>query len=230
MGVDTTYPASRRGYLSQDELKQYADITVSDSVEAEDRISQAEELIDAWVGYQERFMEQVIQGLASAGTTNTLTLESIQQNIFDIDYLKLCQIEILGGTGAGQIRKITANTRAGVITVDEDWDTTPDSTSFYKIYQLGKFPRRQDVTSHITSGITTIYKSIPEAVRRAVAAQVQYVIEMGDAYFSTDKSELTGENIGDYSYSKKGGGIHNLVAPKTKLLLRGIKNRLGTIV
>lgn len=230
MGVETTYPASRRGYLSQDELKQYADITISDATEAEDRISQAEELIDAWVGYQERFMEQVIQGLASAGGTNTLTLETIQQNTLDVDYLKLCQIEILGGTGAGQIRKITANTRAGVVTVDADWDTQPDSTSFYKIHQLGKFPRCGDVSSYVSGGVTTIYKSIPEAVRRAVAAQVQYVIEMGDAYFSSDKSELTGENIGDYSYSKKGGGLHNLIAPKAKLLLRGIKNRLGKIV
>lgn len=229
MGLDTTYPASRRGYLSQDELKQYADITISDSPEAEDRISQAEEMVDAWVGYQEKFMDHAIQGLGSAGAADTITLESTQQNSFDIDYFKLCQIEIIGGTGAGQIRKITTSTKAGVLTVDENWDTNPDSTSFYKITQLGKFPRRGDVITHMESGVTTYYKSIPEAVRRAVAAQVQYMIDMGDNFFSTDKSELESESIADYSYSRKAGS-HMLIAPKAKLLLRGIKNRMGIMV
>ena len=41
-------------------------------------------------------------------------------------------ITITGGTGAGQIRRITSNT-ATIISVSPDWTTTPDSTSTFKI-------------------------------------------------------------------------------------------------
>lgn len=230
MPINTTLPTSRRGYLSQVELAQYADITINDADEANDVISQAEEMIDSNVGYQDKFMEYDITGLASSGTSNTITLETLHQNSYDEDYFAWCQIEIIGGTGQGQIRKITTSTKPGVLTVDSNWSTTPDSTSFYKINQLGKFPRKCDVTSHSHPSYTKYYKSIPEMVRRATAAQVAYVTEMGASYFKGDKSNMESESIGDYSYSRKGSGTHNLIAPKAQLLLRGIKNRLGTII
>lgn len=232
MGVLSTQPTSRRGYLSQAELEQMANITITDTTEADDRISQAEEIIDAYVGAQEKYMVESIKGLAAAGGANSLTLEQSQQNNYDIDYFKLCDIEILGGTGAGQRRKCTGSTKAGVLTVDA-WTTPPDATSFYKITQVGKFPRCEDVVTYTnTGGITTYYKSIPEAIKRAVAAQIEYVIEMGDAFFAGDKSEMESESIGDYSYTKGQGvaSIGKLIAPKAKILLKGIFNRTGTLV
>lgn len=231
MGVTSTQPTSRRGYLSQGELEQLANITITDTAEADDRISQAEELIDAYVGPQDQYMTESIKGLASAGGSTSLTLETSHQNNFDIDYFKLCEVEILGGTGVGQRRKITVSTKAGVLTVGSAWVTTPDNTSIYKIYQLGKFPRRQDVETY-TSGVnTTYYKAIPEAIKRAVAAQVGYFVEMGDAYFAGDKSEMESESIGDYSYSKGLGvsSLYKLISPKVKILLKGIINRSGSI-
>ena len=42
------------------------------------------------------------------------------------------QVRIVGGTGAGQVRYVWSNT-ANVITVEEDWDVRPDSTSVYRI-------------------------------------------------------------------------------------------------
>jgi len=231
MGVTSTQPTSRRGYLSQGELEQMANITITDATEADDRISQAEELIDAYVGPQDQYMTESIKGLASAGGSTSLTLETSHQNNFDIDYFKLCEVEILGGTGVGQRRKITASTKAGVLTVDSAWVVTPDSTSVYKIYQLGKFPRRKDVEVY-TSGVnTTYYKAIPEAIKRAVAAQVGYFVEMGDAYFEGDKSEMESESVGDYSYSKglNVSNLYKLISPKAKTLLKGIVNRTGSI-
>lgn len=232
MGIQSTLPTSRRGYLSQDELKQLANITITDATEADDKISQAEEMIDAYVGPQDKYMVESIKGLASAGAASSITLETSQQNTFDIDYFKLCEVEILGGTGVGQRRKITASTKAGVLTVDSAWTTPPNNTSFYKISQIGKFPRGCDVETY-TSGVnTTYYKSIPEAIKRAVAAQVEYFIEMGDAFFAGDKSEMESESIGDYSYTKGQGvgSIAKLISPKAKILLKGIFNRLGQIV
>lgn len=232
MPVLSTVPTSRRGYLSQAELEQFANITVTDTTEADDVISQAEELIDSFVGYQDRFLDYEIEGRAVSATSTTLTLETEHQNMFEADYFKWCTVEILGGTGGGQRRKISASTKAGVITVDSAWTVTPGSTSFYKIYQLGKFPRLLDVTSHVHETVTTYYKYIPEPVRRAVAAQVEFIINQGDAFFATDKSEKQSESIGDYSYSlgdASATGISRMVAPKAKMLLRGFVNRKGKI-
>ncbi len=39
---------------------------------------------------------------------------------------------VTAGTGAGQVRAITGNTATG-LTVDENWDTTPDDTSQYVV-------------------------------------------------------------------------------------------------
>jgi hypothetical protein len=234
MGILSTQATSRRGYLSQDELEQMADITVTNSAEADDQISQAEEMIDSYVGPQDKFYDETLTGLASAGASTSITLESAQQNTFDIDYFKLCEVEIIGGTGAGQRRKITGSTKAGVLTIDTAWDTNPDTTSYYKISQIGKFPRDIDVDTYTSGSNTTYYKQIPEAVKRAVASQVQYVIEMGASYFSSDKADMQSESIGDYSYSKAGGtgsgNIGKMISPKAKMLLNGIYNRVGKLI
>ncbi|MBN2263078.1 MAG: hypothetical protein JW735_09200, partial [Prolixibacteraceae bacterium] len=231
MGVTSTQPTSRRGYLSQSELEQMANITVTNATEADDRISQAEEMLDAYVGPQDKYMDHEVIGIAAAGASTSITLETSQQNTFDIDYFKLCDVEILGGTGAGQRRKCTGSTKAGVLTVDT-WTTTPSTDSFYRITQVGKFPRRCDVETYTSGTNTTYYKSIPEAIKRAVAAQIEYIIEMGDAFFAGDKPDMQSESIGDYSYTK-GEGISNiskLIAPKAKVLLKGIYNRTGQII
>jgi hypothetical protein len=44
---------------------------------------------------------------------------------------------------------------------------------------------------------------------------------------------MVSERIGDYSYSKSDGsgrGVDQLIAPKAKELLRGIRNRKGAII
>lgn len=233
MPITSTTPTTERGYLSQSELEQFANITVTDTAEADDVISQAEELIDSFVGYQCKFIDEDYTGRAVSATSTTLTLETVHQNIFDVDYLKWCTVEILGGTGAGQRRKISNQTKAGVLTVEDTWTTTPSSDSFYRIHQLGKFPRLRDVTSHLDSGVTTYYKLIPDPIRRAVAAQVEYIINKGDAFFASDTSEKQSESIGDYSYSMGDNssiGLARMIAPKAKLLLRGYTNRTGKMV
>lgn len=222
--------ASRRGYLSQAELADFADITITDATEADDQISQAEEVIDKYIGNQPKFLDYELTGLVSQGGTTTLTLESPHQNNMQQDYLRGCWIEIIGGTGEGSRRKITGQTFAGVLTLESA--LTTDTTSYYRIWQLGKFPRKSDVVFDGNHTPNRYYKSVPEEVRRAVAAQVEFRIQMGDAFFSGDKADLVSESIGDYSYSKgsASAGDDRLVAPKAKVLLRGLMNRLGVIV
>ena len=222
--------SSKRNYLSQSELAEFADITITDSTEADDQISQAEEIIDAFVGFQGKAMAEVVEGRATTGSATTLTLQSDQQNIFELDYFIYCMVEIIGGTGTGQRSRITGSTKAGVVTF-ETLTTPLDSTSIYRIWQLGKFPRVQDEFYDSVNSPYRFYRSIPEAVKRATAAQVEYIIQMGSNFFSTDKTEMTSEGIGDYSYSKESSGsLNSLIAPKAKMLLRGIKNIKGQIV
>lgn len=223
--------ASKRDYLSTTELEEYADITITDATEADDQISQAEELIDAYVGHQDKFITRNLTGMLAAGGTTSHTLKSSHQNVYNANYLKGCYLEIIGGTGSGQRQKITASTKAGVLTTDT-FSTSTGADSFYKIYQIGKFPRRSDVHHDTENSPNTYYKQIPEAVKRATAAQVEYRIGVGDEFFTGDKADMDAEAIGDYSYSKsgKGVGIHKLIAPKARMLLRGITNRRGQLV
>lgn len=223
--------SSRRQYLSQTELTQYADITITDATEADDQISQAEEMIDAYVGFQCKAVPEVYFGKASGATANTITLEAGRhQNVFQNNFFMYCELEIVGGTGVGQRQIITASTLAGMVTLVGNFSVSPDTTSYYKIYQLGKFPRiEQDVWYDGIHTPTTYVKSIPEAVKRAVAAQVQYMIKMGSNFFATDATAMQSEHIGDYSYSRASSGMGKdaLIAPKAKQYLNGIMNRKG---
>jgi hypothetical protein len=222
---------SKRNYLSQEELEQFADITVTDPTEADDQIGQAEEIIDSYVGYQNKAVCDTFEGKATAGSATTLTLESRHQNLYEADYFVWCIVEIIGGTGIGQQARITSSTKEGVLTF-ATMTTPPDATSIYKIYQLGKFPRKQDEYYNTNETPAKYYRHIAEAVRRAVAAQVEYIIQMGAAFFTTDASGKQSESIGDYSYTNAQGlvGTNRLIAPKAKILLNGIKNRTGMIV
>lgn len=232
MPVTSTNPTSRRGYLSQSELEQYANITITDQTEADDVISQAEELIDAFVGFQDKFMNDAVSGyLTATNGTTSHTLDTEHLNAVGDNYYIGCEIEIVGGTGAGQRRKVTASTYAGVVTT-EAFTTALDTTSYYVIRQLGKFPRSLDVYTNSDTGTTKYFKSIPEAIKRATASQVQYIQQMGDAYFASDRSDKESESIGDYSYTKGAGatGLNKLVSPKTRLYLRGIINNKGIFI
>lgn len=223
--------ASRRNYVTVAEVLEMAGFSPTDV-----QISEAEEIIDAYVGAQKKFFDHPLDGRASAGGASTITLQAKEVNVHDVDYFKWCEVEIIGGTGVGQRRIITASTLAGVLTVASAWTTAPDSTSFYRIYQLGKFPRYCDVTFYSEQAPSTYYKQIPEAVKRATAAQCEYIQTMGDAFFASDRSEKTSESIGDYSYTKGGSNsqsvqtsVASMIAPKAKALLRGIVNRLGVL-
>lgn len=227
--------ASRRGYLSQSELAEYADITITNSTEADDQISQAEEMIDSYVGYVQPFIPHDVRyfSTATAGGSNTLT-DTSQKSIiryFNNDYFIGCEIEIVAGTGQGQRRIISSyNKELNQVTVTQNWSTVPDATSGYRIYQLGKFPRQKDM--FFDSNTLKYYRQIPEAIKRATAAQVQFMIQMGADFFASERSGLISETIGDYSYTRENGvsSSDRLIAPKARALLRGYKIRTGSLI
>jgi hypothetical protein len=228
MTVISALPTSRRGYLSQAELAQFANITVKDTSEADDVISQAEEIIDAYIRRASKFIPYREEGIATGGTTTTL-IDSSSDSPFtqDDDYWKGCEVEIVGGTNAGERRKVTAYDKTTkTLTVDSAFTDSIDSTSVYVIYQLGFFPRVADV-HHISS---KYYKRIPEAIKRAVAAQVEYIIEKGDSFFKGG-ADFKSESIDDYSYERAGRalGFEAMIAPKARQFLRGFVSRIGVL-
>lgn len=221
---------SRRNYLTSTEAEEYADITIEDTPEAQDQISQAEEMIDAYVGFQTKHIRSEYDGQATGGTTTSLIDDSSDSVLnYDDDFYKYCEVEIIGGTNVGEKRTITASSRDNQsITVSEAFSSAIDETSIYVIRQLGKFPRVQDIKSRVVNGNSKYFKIIPEAVKRATAAQLQYIIDKGTEFFSgaTDKQS---ERLDDYSYEVK-AGAERLIAPKARILLKGIRNITGRIV
>ena len=229
MGINSNLPTSRRGYLSQDELKQFANITVTNTTEADDVISQAEEIIDAYVRRATKFIQVPVHGVATSGDTTHLIDTSGDGSFnFDNDYFNGCEIEIVGGTNAGERRRITDyDHTTKQITVDVAFTAAIDSTSVYVISQLGLFPRYKDVF-HLDS---VYYKRIPEAIKRATAAQVEYIIEKGDSFFKGG-ADFKSESIDDYRYDRGEGstGLAALIAPKARQFLTGYINRIGELI
>lgn len=221
--------ASRRHYVTAAEVAEYTNGAYIAGDVTDDSLSRAEEIIDAYVGYQEKFVAEIADGLAQTGDANGFQVEAQQANASQMDYYKGCEVEIIGGTGAGQRRIISGSTFAGAITVETAFSPALDSTSYYRIYQLGKFPRAQDVTFDGRHTPQRYYKWVPEAVKRATAAQWEFIKKMGDDFFRTDQANYQSESIGNYSYSKKQGQTGAMIAPKAKEYLRGIVNRKGTM-
>lgn len=231
MSISSNLPTSRRGYLSQDELKQFANITITDAAEADDQISQAEEIVDAYVGrVNDKFIPRQISGIATSGNAGKTTLiDTSADSPFnqDDDYWKNCEIEIVGGTNEDERRKITSFVKSTkTITVDEAFPSQIDATSAYIIYQLALFPRVGDVI-HISS---KYYKRIPEAIKRAVAAQVEYIIEKGEGFFKGG-ADFKSESIDDYEYVRgdHAQGLKAMIAPKARQFLRGFVKRIGVL-
>jgi len=222
--------ASRRRYTTNTEISEYADIIIDDSDEADDQISQAEEMIDAYVGFQNKHIKVKYKGLATDGTTTTVIDTSSDTPLnYNENYFNYCEVEVVAGTNEGETRQITSSDKsANSITVNEAFSAVIDSTSVYIIRQLGKFPRVRDVFANTVDGESIYYKSIPEAVKRAVAAQLQYIIEKGAEFF-TGATDKDSEKIADYTYSVK-PNTERLIAPKARLLLQGIMNRKGVLI
>lgn len=71
---------------------------------------------------------------ASAGGASTITVTS--PNFYRTNKFRGGYIQLTGGTGSGQRRKIVSHTLT-VITVDRAWSTNPDATTTFNIWMSG---------------------------------------------------------------------------------------------
>lgn len=221
-----------RGYLSKTELTAYAPGVTGTDPEKLALIARAEALIDSYIGHQDQAIYP-LRDLARAATDNTLQLSANDtQAANGVNYLKGCAIDIIDGTGEGQTRRISGSALDGTVTVSENWTTEPDTTSYYRVYQVGKLPRRgKDLTNDTVGGQNRYFRVIPVAVKQAVAAQAEYIQQMGDAYFTGGDSNMQSESSDGYSYTRGENGTNGkgLIAPAARSYLAGagIINRAG---
>lgn len=225
-----TFTTTLRNYISLTELARLASIVITNNGEALRQIDRAEQAIDDYVGYQCKSVETEFQGVVSATDSKVVIDQNPASQLHQIDgYFARCVIEILGGTGARQLRYISDSSYDNrSVTIVDDWDVVPDTTSFYRIYQLAKYPRDRDM--YVRQDGRHYYKAVPDAIKQAMVAQIQYMIEQGDAFFVGNQADITSEQIGNYSYSKANGGQSPIVtglAPRARALLRGYKNSMG---
>jgi hypothetical protein len=218
--------ATKRQYITESDIEDFSNISVTDSSEAEDQMNLAEELVDSYVGFVQKHVREDFSGLATSGGNNYLIDTSGDSPLkqYNDDYFTYCEIEIVGGTGKGQSRNISAFSKSSnKVTVSSNWDTNPDSTSFYVIRQVGKFPRREDVYQHTDN---TYYKTIPEKVKKATLAQLEYIIEKGLDFFA-GAVDYEAESLGDYSYKSKKANRN--ISPHARQLLKGLVIRTGKL-
>ena len=146
-------------------------------------------------------------GTATSATATTLTQTGKTWAASQwINY----QVRVTGGTGAGQIRTITANT-ADTLTV-ATWTTTPDATSTYAIegndnflYYLGNNAvtmYRYDIAANTWS---TLAPTAARAAAPAAGMSAHWVHSVEASDWSSESAILNGRRI--YSFRGSAGGV-----------------------
>jgi len=136
--VYLAYVLNQRVYLAGENV---AEITQNGRVILERmtrEIRQAKEIVtelpeENEIIFQDGHLSLVSEeGIVQGGTINTITLDSSASD--EDDYYKDMFIEIIGGTGNGQIKKIYKyNGATKIAEIEGNWDISPGNGSIYKI-------------------------------------------------------------------------------------------------
>ena len=124
--------------------------------------------------------DEIMSGLARAGSASTLTLEAVAHSGDEL--IKDCYIVILSGTGAHQARLITAyNGTTKVATIYPDWVVNPDATSGYWILPRGQ----NNVWDQLLSGSVHNINTSSGKRLRQLSENIAYEGTVNDAGAST---------------------------------------------
>jgi hypothetical protein len=228
--------ASEYQYLTTAEYASY-DLSVSGITNvalAEQHISYAEKLIDAYCGAWPQFYSEDV-GIPSAVLGATVTADlfggGYGTNYFAKGGLYLYVYE---GAGVGEERLITASDTAGTVTLLTAISSM-DTTSKFILRQHSVFPRYKDIDA-------TNVPLIPKRVKQAVAAQVAFGTQKGSEGAGmwhsdpvlNERADLTSESYGSgYSYSRDARRVQGpaqFIAPQAGMFLRGYIFRQGKVV
>jgi hypothetical protein len=124
-----------------------------------------------WDAMDDLFAPEV-EGTAQSATASTIVLEV--GDVSDDDALVALYIQITGGTGEGQVRRIDDSTGAtDSCDISPDWDTNPDATSTYRVWTDEEMQQR-------------LIHRIAEA---AAAVDPDSITELGDGVYLDDAAD-----------------------------------------
>ena len=143
-------------------------------------------------------------GTATAGGATSLTDSG---KAWTADQWINSQVRITGGTGIGQIRRITDNDGT-VLTVASAWTTNPDATSTYKIegdenaiYVLGNNAVTMYKYSISGNSWATVSPTVARSGAPIAGMSADFVGQTGNAVWA----DITDIKDGRYIYSLRGG-------------------------
>lgn len=234
-------------YISPTELPTYIHTMsgVTDEALAATFISDAERVIDAFIGPAPRFYADLtvqVAAVASGATTVvSTTFGSRRPNYWAQGgvYLEVLDVpDAPASSLIGEKRLIVAS-QSGQVTVATAFGDAVPVNTLMMIHQESKFPRAWDSDPLATP-------RLPEELKVAVAYQVEYGIHfgseefgLGDSNISTgEEDEIQSRTYGSgYSESKRSPvamvdarmGIARWVAPKARMILRGLLQATGRL-
>lgn len=147
----------------------------------------------------------------SSGSNTTTTLNNTGK-AWTTNQWANYQVEITGGTGAGQIRTIASNTGTA-LTVSSAWTVTPDGTSTYAIqgnddflYLMGNNAVTLYRYSISANTWTVLSPSVARGGAFATGGGANWVGKSGSPAWAEENAILDGRFI----YSFRGGAVSNL--------------------
>ncbi len=236
---------SRFNYLTPENLAQYIHTmaTVTDNDLAAKFITDAERIVDAYVGAGPRFYSDLtgsntntITSGASAAVVSGTVFGNRRPNYWAKGghYLEL--LDIPGNpTSAdiGQSRLITAST-SGQVTLLSGFSADIAAGASFWLHQESAFPRVWDSDPFGTP-------QLPDELEQAVAWQVEYGIQfgseehgLGDSAVATDLGGQVQSRTYASGYSEtrvpgEARGLARWVAPKARAILRRIMHNTGRL-
>lgn len=146
-------------------------------------------------------------GTATSGTATTLVQTGKTWAVGQwVNY----EVRITGGTGAGQVRTITANT-ADTLTVS-GWNTNPDATSTYVIqgnddflYYLGNNAVTMYRYSITSNTWTTLSPTVARAAAPGAGMSANWVAQSTDSAWTSESAIINGRRI--YSFRGAAGAV-----------------------
>ena len=147
---------------------------------------------------------QFATGSASSGTSTTLVDST--KNWATNQWATSCQVRIVTGTGAGQIRPIASNTST-TLTVS-GWNTAPDNTSTYSIegnedtiYLLGNAAVAMYRYSIASNSSITLSPAVARAAAPGAALSATWVRSVDNSAWTNENNIINSRRI----YSFRGG-------------------------
>jgi hypothetical protein len=226
--------ASEYQYLTTDEYARY-DLSVSGVSNvplAEQHISYAEKLIDAYCGAWPKFYGEgtgMVDAVSGALVTSS-TFGAYSTNYWATGGLYL---NVFTGGGEGEERLIIGSTSGQQVTLASAISGL-DTTSEFILRQYSTFPRYKDVDA---ANVPFIHRNIKQAVAAQVAFGTQKGSEGAGMWQAepvlNDRADLVSESYGSgYGYSRDARrvmGPGQYIAPQASVHLRGFVWRVGRI-